>query len=99
MPSITVRKGTTGRPLVPGGFSGGRRGWIRDQRSSGMRQIVRRRRFVDMDDLCWDEGVFDCHGELTPKLGFGIGSKSKKNPEIGRRGPTASRPIRGLKRT
>lgn len=40
IPSTTWRKGTTGRPGVLGGFSGGRSSWSSTQRSSGMRQIV-----------------------------------------------------------
>ena len=62
MPSMTWRKGTTGRPLVPRGFSGGRSGWSWAQRSSGMRQIVRNRRF---DRCCCDEGVIDSHAKYT----------------------------------
>lgn len=71
MPSITWRKGTTGRPLVPGGFSGGRSGWSWAQRSSGIRQIVRNRRFdrcrvVIGVDLCCGEGAIIGHAKYTP---------------------------------
>lgn len=60
MPSMTWRKGTTGRPLVPGGFSGGKSGWNWAQRSSRIRQIVPNRRFdrcrvAICVDLCCDE--------------------------------------------
>ena len=70
MPSMTWRKGTTGRPLVPGGFSGGRSGSSWAQRSSGIRQIVRSRRFdrcrvVIGVDLCCDEGAITGHAKST----------------------------------
>lgn len=73
IPSMTWRKGTTGRPGVPGGFSGGRSDSSWTQRSSGMRQIVRNRRFdrcrvVIGVDLCCDEGAITGHAEYTTFL-------------------------------
>jgi hypothetical protein len=70
MPSMTWRKGTTGRPFVPGGFSGGKSGLSWAQRSSGMRQIVRNRcfdrcRVVIGVDLCCDEGAITGHAKST----------------------------------
>ena len=67
-PSSTWRKGTTGRPGVPGGFSGGKRGWSSAHNSSGIRQIVRSRcferfRLDDIGDLCDDEGAISGHRE------------------------------------
>jgi hypothetical protein len=40
MPSSTCRNGTTGRPRVPAGFSGGRSRWQTAHSSSGIRQSV-----------------------------------------------------------
>jgi len=69
MPSITWRKGTTGRPGVPGGFSGESRGSSSAHKSSGMGQIVRRCRcffsVVVMFNLCGDEGAITGHEQYT----------------------------------
>ena len=69
-PSSTWRKGTIGRPGVPGGFVGGKSGWSSAQKSSGIRQIVRSECFVlfsviGIGDLCYDEGAITDHREYT----------------------------------
>ena len=68
-----LAEGTTGRPGVLGGFSGGRSGWSSTQRSSGMRQIVRSRRFVLRcvfigGNLCCDEGAITDHTKYTTDM-------------------------------
>lgn len=65
IPLRTWWKGTTGRPGVPGGFAGGSKGCSSVHTSSGMRQIVRRCRFVGMGDLCWVEGAINIHRQST----------------------------------
>ena len=70
---MTCRKGTTGLPRVPGGFSGGRRGWSAAHRSLGVRQIVGRHPFILLcvfrgDHLCYDEGAIIGHTKYSTDM-------------------------------